>query len=173
MAKIPQIEAAMRAKDIVSNTFPIDRQNTRNVALVKFNPTKTGYQVQTVTKMPRQRARQHVVKIDMDPNYSGPFNRCPNVKVDCTCARFLYVWNYALVKHDAAIRDRTNQEPPVETNPNEAPGICKHGILALQFLIKSNPRWVSKATPAAKAKGTKVPLTTLDTMIKRVRTDKV
>lgn len=174
VAKLTKMmESAIRAKDLVGNAFQVDKQNTRNVALVKMTQTPTGYRVNTVTKMPRQRARQHVVKVDMDPNFTGPFTRCPNVKVDCTCARYLYTWNWALNKHGSAIIDRTNGEPPVEKNPEEVPGICKHSIVALQFLIKSNLRWVPKATARQKAKATRVPLTTLDTMIRRVRGNQV
>jgi intein/homing endonuclease len=120
-------EVAMRAKDIVNNSFKTDKRNAKSVFPGPIIKTHTGFRMVTVTKIPKQKARQHIVKVDMDPSYTGPFNRCPNVKVDCDCGRFLYTYNYALDKHDAAIKDRTNQDPPSVTNPNEVPGICVDG----------------------------------------------
>jgi intein/homing endonuclease len=57
------------------------------------------------------------------------------------CGRFLFVWNWALLQKDAAIRDRTNGMPPEITNPGYIPGICKHGIVAMKAMLALDPMW--------------------------------
>lgn len=170
MVRINQIETALKAGDIVRNSFQVDKKQARWVAPARMEVTKSGYCVYTITKKPRERSRTHKVLCQMEPGYTGLFENCPSVKVDCDCARFLYVWNYALLEHDAAIRDRTNTEPPVVTNPREVPGICKHGIIALQALRKANPRWTPPANAVtASTKSNAISLTDLHLTLKRIR----
>ena len=143
MKQAPSIESAIRAKDIVKHSFPTDHRNARYVAPARVELTKHGYCVYTITKIPGERARTHKVLINMAPGFTGTFSRCPSVRVDCDCARHKFVWNYALQEYDAAIRERTNGQPPVITNPTEEPGACKHMVVAIQYLSKLNPRWTS------------------------------
>jgi hypothetical protein len=119
-------EEALKPKEIVDHSFRLDKKNARYVAPAKFEYTKKGYKVTTITKIPRQKARTHKVLINPDPDFSGPFKKA-NVKIDCDCGRHLFVWNYALLQYDAAIRDRTNHQPPIITNPAEIPGCCVDG----------------------------------------------
>lgn len=168
MVKLVELETAIRAKDIIANTFNVDKKGTKFVSPQRLAITPTGYRCITVTKIPRQRARRHVVRVDMDPDYIGPFNRCPQIKIDCDCSRYLFVWNYALVEHDGAIKDRTNNEPPVVTNPAEHPGCCKHGLVVLKLLQRTNPQW----QPPTRKKSTAsrlIALTSLDKELQRVR----
>lgn len=142
----PTSEIALKAREIVNNAFKTDKKNTRFVAPARIENIPRGYRVSTITKIPGQRSRLHRVTVFMERGYHGPFTRCPHVKVGCDCERYKFFWNYALLQRDAAVRDRTNGEPPVVTNPEEIPGICKHGIIALRLLIRDNPRWVPPAT---------------------------
>ena len=171
MVGILDVETAVRARDIIKNAFRVDKKNTKYVSPASYDRTKTGFKIGTVTKIPGQRARRHVVRCDMEPGYVGLFNRCPHVRVDCSCERYLFVWNYALNQVDSAIRDRTNGEPPIDTNPAENPGICKHGLIALTLLIRTNPMW-DRPAPPAKSSGDRIRLSNLDTTLKRVRRGK-
>ena len=136
-----QSETALKARDLVANSFTADKRNARGVQVRNLTQTDEGYRMITVTKEPGKRARAHVVICNMEPGYSGSFRRCPHVRIACDCGRYKYVWNYALLEHDSAARDYTNSEPPVVTNPREVPGACKHALVMLRYLIADNPRW--------------------------------
>lgn len=164
-------DAALKAKEIVDNSFKLDKKNAQFVSPAKFDKTNTGFKITTITKIPGQKARTQQVRVDMEDGFEGSFNKA-NVKVDCSCARYLYVWNYALNQYDAAIKDRTNGEAPEQTNPAETPGICKHGVVALKLLSRMNPYW-QKTAPTSSSGKKAIPLTTLDKILKRVRKNKV
>jgi intein/homing endonuclease len=92
-----------------------------------------------------------------------------NTAVVHNCERHLFVWNYALGVHGAAIKDRTNGDEPVETNPGMQPGCCKHSLVALKSLIAVNPSFPERrvtATTHARV-GKAVNLTTLRQALKR------
>lgn len=154
-------ETALKAKDILKATFPTDKRTSVYVAPAKLGTTSLGYVITTVTKMPRSKARLHRVLINLPKNYQGKFNACDSVKIDCTCARYLYVWNFALKKANAAIKDRTNGQPPVDTNPRQAPGACKHALIALAALTKMNPTWPENKATIGKTAGRRVTLLSL------------
>ena len=165
------LEEALRAAEIVNNSFRVDKRNTRHVVPVKLENKSLGYHVTTITKIPGQRARRHLVKVYPQIGYKGRFNACPHILVDCDCQRFLFVWNFALMKHDAAIDDRTNGEPPIVTNPEQIPGACKHSIVALRLLAKQNPTFITQEVPNARSgrEHGSIPLTSLNSMLKRIR----
>jgi len=142
-------ETALSARQIVSQSFPLDRRNTRYVYPSKIESTPTGYACTTVTKIPGERYRTHHVRVKMPKDYRGKFKACPEVKIDCDCGRYTFVWNYALWIADAAIRDRTNHKAPVITNPGLNTGCCKHCLVVLQGLVTVNPEWPprSRARP--------------------------
>jgi len=169
--KITDVETAMKAKEIVKRAFPLDKRNTRYVAPVKLERAPKGFKVTTVTKIPGQRARQQVFRCNMSPGYNGYFNDCPDVQCDCSCGRYKFVWNYALNQRGAAIKDRTNGEAPIVTNPGEIPGICKHGVLALRLLSTTNPYWMS--IKAKENTGKAIRLTNLDATLKRIRRNRI
>ena len=163
-----QAELALRAREILDATFNIDKRNAARVAPAGFRTMRKGWRVTTITKKPGERARHHIVTVHPSEGYSGSFRRCPSVAIDCDCKRYQFVWNYALDQHDAAIKDRTNGEPPVVTNPSEAPGACKHAVIALQYLIRSNPMWTSGPVRINTTTKT-IPLTSLHKTMQRVR----
>ena len=164
-------ETALKAKDIVSKAFKTDKQNTRYVAPYKVVETRNGWHVRTITKIPGQRSRLHTVTLLMPKGFSGTLNSCPDVAIDCDCSRYLFVWNYALNKQGAAIKDRTNGEPPVVTNPQEVPGCCKHSVVAIGTLAKLNPRWPSRVVTndTSSGYGKPVKLSTMQEMVRRIR----
>jgi hypothetical protein len=59
-----------------------------------------------------------------------------NVKVSCSCPDYCFRWEVANHKHGASDIIYSNGEPPLERNPNNKPGLCKH-LLALRALIKA------------------------------------
>ena len=70
-----------------------------------------------------------------DPNYKGSLSKCPALKFQCTCERFVFYYEYALYYYGAADLLRCNGQYPVQTNPGLRIGGCKHAIKALQVLI--------------------------------------
>ncbi len=132
---------ALTGKKIVRSTFRSDMEATRYVSPTRVTRAPTGFACTTVTKMPKQRVRYHKVRVQMPKTFKGRFIDCKDVKIDCDCERYVFVWNYALVQKNAAIKDRTNHEPPEITNPQGLPGACKHLLVVLQLLIAINPVW--------------------------------
>ena len=129
------------AQTFVNKAFDTDRRNTRFVRLARVAQTASGWRSTTVTKIPGERARYHLQKVrPADPTYRGSVRSCSHLRVDCDCKRYLYVWNHALFTKDLALFDRTNGNPPVITNSTGQPGICKHGIIVLRYLVRSNPQ---------------------------------
>lgn len=57
-----------------------------------------------------------------------------NVKVSCSCPDYTFRWEYANHKAGASDIVYSNGEPPVETNPNMKPGLCKHGLALAKYL---------------------------------------
>jgi hypothetical protein len=167
-----ELPPAIPASEVVKNSFPTDKRNAKWVSPAQVETTRRGYCVYTITKNPGERARKHKVLIHMPPTYIGAFNRCHGVKTLCDCMRHLFVWNYAQDENGIAIRNVTNGEPPVITNPEEIPGACKHQIVALRLLLKANPRWVPPAGLSVKqevAQRKAVKLTTLHDELTRLR----
>ena len=120
-------ETALKARDIVKNTFDTDRRTSKYVVVAGSKDTPRGWRITTLTKEKGKRARAHAVQVQVPRGYQGKFRACPDVKIDCDCERHTFVWNYALGVHGAALRDRTNGQAPVETNPDEKPGCCIDG----------------------------------------------
>lgn len=167
MVRIGEVETALRAQDLVNRSFRGDKQRSKYVSPAKLIPTPDGYTMTTITKVPGERARAHAVHIEMEPGYKGRFNKCPHVRIDCDCMRHLFVWNYALLQKDSALVDHTNGQPPVITNPAEVPGCCKHAIVAIRYLMKSNPTFNPPVNPGKDGKKV-VRLKNLKTALKRV-----
>jgi hypothetical protein len=59
------------------------------------------------------------------------------VKVSCSCPDFLYRWEYALWKNGAADIIHSNGEPPIDSNPNNVPGCCKHLLATYSYLVNN------------------------------------
>lgn len=57
-----------------------------------------------------------------------------NCKVQCDCPDYIFRMEYANKRIGAADIVGSNGAAPVETNPNENPGICKHLMGLISFL---------------------------------------
>lgn len=162
-------ETALKAREIVKSTFPTDRRTSKFVTIAATKEIPRGWRVVTITKEKGHRARTHVVMVKLPPRYEGRFRSCPDVKIDCDCSRHLFVWNYALGVRGAALRDRTNGQAPVETNPDMSPGCCKHALITLRSLIAVDPEFPGRRVTAAghQREGRVVNLTTLRQALNR------
>lgn len=134
-------EEALKAREIVQNTFATDRQNAIRVHPADLKTTSRGWNIATITKEPGKRARQHLVRVFLPAHYHGKFSKCNEIKVDCDCGRYQFVWNWALLQKNAAIKDRTNGAAPDVTNPDYSPGCCKHALVAIKTLLSMDPNW--------------------------------
>ena len=59
------------------------------------------------------------------------------VKVDCSCADFMYRWSYVLRKNDGLLYPaKYVNEPPKHKNPGMEIGACKHVNKVLKEILK-------------------------------------
>ncbi len=152
----PYHKSSLKPGDVIRETFRTDKRNAIYVRPMQLKVKPWGYEMITITKKPKEEMRKHLVKCEMPPDYEGSFKRAQGIKLDCDCQRHVFVWNYALNRANAAIKDRTNGEPPVVTNPWEKTGGCKHITVFLATMVKVNPYWpdrrIGKRDPTAKPK---------------------
>lgn len=71
-----------------------------------------------------------------DPEYAGKLIDCPQVIFSCDCARFKYMWEYALWKRGAAEVRYGNGAPPTTTNNRMRNAACKHFYRLRKGLIQ-------------------------------------
>ena len=62
-----------------------------------------------------------------------------NCKVTCDCKDFLYRFEVANHKKDASDIQHSNGQTPRIRNPEMSPGLCKHLLGTLKYLISSKP----------------------------------
>ena len=62
-----------------------------------------------------------------------------NVKASCSCPDYLYRWEYANNLKGAADLLFGNGEAPVEKNPSNKPGLCKHLLRVAQEIKERHP----------------------------------
>lgn len=82
-------------------------------------------------KPPRKR---NVSIIGLDPDSGLPVNR-QRVLLQCDCENYAFTWEYANAAHNAARLLFSNGAYPSFTNPQLAPGACKHLIAFAHNLI--------------------------------------
>jgi hypothetical protein len=68
-------------------------------------------------------------------NYKGLLSRCPALKIQCDCERFVFYYEYANWHKGVSDILRCNGEFPIETNPSLRVGACKHALVSLTTLI--------------------------------------
>lgn len=78
-------ETALKARDIVRNTFDTDRRTSKYVVVAGSKDTPRGWRITTLTKEKGKRARAHAVQVQVPRGYQGKFRACPDVKIDCDC----------------------------------------------------------------------------------------
>jgi hypothetical protein len=92
----------------------------------------------TITAIPDEEERHHYQMVrPRNASYRGTLFKCPAVVIECDCARFLFMWEWALHHHGAAEILHSNGDAPDYMNPEYIPGCCKHQYIMLNF-IRSN-----------------------------------
>ena len=57
------------------------------------------------------------------------------VHAQCSCERYLYMWEFANATHNAARIFYGNGDAPVIRNPRQIPGLCKHLVALVEQII--------------------------------------
>ncbi len=115
--------------------------NSQYVSLrrVQIHKTKPLIKFETLTRMPGEKPRVHVQRIyAADPNWKGPLSQCPAIKIACTCGNYLFEWEVANAYRGASDIIYSNGNFPIETNPSLRPGVCKHVLKCLLFILQNN-----------------------------------
>lgn len=118
-----------------------DIKNARYVKLLSMKNVCTKdspiLRCTTSTAIPGERPRKHTVVVKpRDNKYLGTITKCPAIMIDCDCERFKFMWEYALYRQGAADINRSDGDPPVQTNPELIPACCKHGFVILRQIQK-------------------------------------
>lgn len=103
---------------------------------VQRHKTKPLVKFTTVTQEPGQKPRIHVQRIyAADENYKGPLYLCPKIKVACDCSNYLFQWETANSTRGVSDIIYSNGDMPIVTNPGLKPGVCKHILKCLMFIV--------------------------------------
>jgi hypothetical protein len=118
----------MKMRDILAKTPESRRQNAAFVKVRNIRVQRTAYQT---LKYIAQTYSTHDAKGDMKRGSPTVYETTvetngKQVVVDCGCDDFKFVFEYALNLKKAARLKRSNGEPPIEKNPRNRPGCCKH-----------------------------------------------
>lgn len=125
---------------IIKGTDKIDIDNSKFIRIQdikrfksKSNPKIYKYKSNTITRDNYDEHDQIITILDGKPLYESK-----NVKVMCSCKRFLFYYNWNLYKKGAAELhpDHNGQKPTVNIRGNKT-GVCKHLIKVLKELRKN------------------------------------
>lgn len=132
----------------------LDNADEVIVYKVTYNKELNRYTVYTVTSATQGRKHPHLHTCTIeaeDPNYrvGGTYNgqlitdpkQCPlskatGVLVSCNCEDFEYRLEVANNNISLSPIIFSNGQAPVKTNPGEVPGVCKHLLKAIIFLLQ-------------------------------------
>lgn len=125
---------------ITATAFPLNPDGGRT------SPYKLSLIFDKITSADMQ-DRSHTLRfVDKDTDSLVRFLDLPtvqhNCRVRCQCADFYFMWQYYDKQNKALIGPHvpyvrlTTTRPPV--NPNEAPGLCKHLLQMVKFLMDNN-----------------------------------
>lgn len=107
-----------------------------SIKRVDINKEKPLIKIWTVTRDPKQTPREHIQRIyAADQSYKGPLYLCPAVKVTCDCGNNLFQWEISNAYHGISDVIYSNGDFPIQTNPGLQPGVCKHILKALLFIV--------------------------------------
>lgn len=121
-----------------------DNTNARYVKVIGVdnNFLKDGsrrIRAMTETSIPGQEKRKHHQHIVCRPaGFDGKFLEAPGISVDCTCKRFMFMWEYALSKVGAALIFRSNGQPAEVLNPTNKVACCKHVTKLMAYISAKN-----------------------------------
>lgn len=131
--KILQLLRLVPKKDLQTakkvNLFDVKVGKNEITTVTKTLDKKDGL---NITRNQRQRIYA------ANPSYKGKLSDCPEIKVTCSCERFMYYYETALHKVGAADLIHSNGKKPEHTNPTMIPGLCKHLTKALLFIKKAD-----------------------------------
>ena len=125
---------------IIKNGTIVDLNNARDVDVIdtKFTKSKNGRKAvigycQSVQEGSKPKEKYKCSIIGLEGEMPLSEQRC---MFSCNCSRFMYVWEYALMRKGAAKIIFGNGEPPHQTNPHMLASGCKHLIALCRYLIK-------------------------------------
>ncbi len=127
------------ASVLVRRSWPSRRKSAKQIAVrsVKviklprnemFKAQTVAYRVVTYSKLNKH---LHRVTVFVD---SGWFSSKSRPVVDCSCADFVYTFEYVLAYTGNGMIWRCNGDTPDERNPGHRLGLCKHAIAALTVM---------------------------------------
>lgn len=114
----------------------------REVKITKFKKFKTvkGFPAVKAICYHQDRLRPNAVKRYHEVSVVGiqdpslPIHK-QRIYCSCDCEDWVYVWEYAVAAHGGTKVMYGNGEPPVMTNPELAPGACKHCIAVFTEIL--------------------------------------
>lgn len=134
----PSTGRGLSAVQLIKKVAKTQLNNSKYVQIksVKKSKTKPLVKFTTITKEPGEQPRTHIQRIyATDPNYQGPLYLCPSIRVTCSCGNFLFQWEVSNAYRGISDIVYSNGDFPIVTNPNLKPGVCKHLLKCLMFLI--------------------------------------
>lgn len=147
LPETPLSKKGMNLRGLVRSTPRLMINNSADVEVLQLKKTVTksgmpAVQAACYTDDPfrpnkvRRIHRLFVIGLDKtksgDPDLKTPISKHKRVLVSCPCENYTFTWEYANAAHGCSRIVYSNGEPPVMTNPNLAPGLCKH-LAALSF----------------------------------------
>ena len=92
----------------------------------------------TVTREGKHPPRKHRQRVyPADDNYEGEkLFECDNIKISCDCEDWMFTWEFVQARKGNADMIYCNGQPPVLKNPRLYPGLCKHLIVIMSFIMK-------------------------------------
>lgn len=131
-------------KEAYRSTDLPEIRTARGVQLMSIQKTKIqfpkgklkgfqGYRARTFTT---ENSHRHEVVVFYEPDKNGDLRDSSRVVSSCTCARHLYMWEYANARVGLSFIYYSNGQPPVQTNPRMYPSLCKHGLVTFGYLLR-------------------------------------
>lgn len=151
LPETPLSRKGMTLRKLLRGTPRLMVNNSRDVETLELKETRTksgmpAIKAITVTNdpwRPNKVMRKHKTFIigaeqDDENNPSKkPVNKHRKVIVSCDCESYVFTFEYANAAHGASRIVYGNGEPPIVTNPDLAPGMCKHLVAVATSIIKS------------------------------------
>lgn len=152
--QLPETELSkkgMTLRQLIRATPRLMLNNAVDVELLEKKLTKTrsgmpAIRAVTVTNDPwrpgkvRRKHNTFIIGAELDKENNPvkkPINRHRKIIVSCACESYVFTFEYANAAHGASRIVYSNGEPPVMTNPQLAPGLCKHLVAVARLLIKA------------------------------------
>ena len=141
----------MTLRKLIRSTPRLMINNAVDVVLDKYSRTKTrsgmpaikAIAVSTDRFRPNKVNRPHdvfLIGADKLPDGSAdtgkPVNKHKKVLASCNCENYVFTWEYANAVHGASRIVYGNGDAPVVTNPDFAPGLCKHLVAVARVTMQ-------------------------------------